>query len=47
MAMRCFGRARLTGVGARALDFSFLRAVGLAAADLAAVLPTVLRVGKR
>src|ERR1700692_1451209 len=38
MAMRCFGRARLAGAGARPLDLSFLRAVGLAAVLPAALL---------
>src|ERR1700681_4834166 len=38
MAMRCFGRARLAGAGARPLALSFFRAVGLAAVLLATVL---------
>jgi hypothetical protein len=40
MAIRCFGRARLAGAGARALVLSFFRA-----ADLAAVLLAVFRAG--
>src|ERR1700753_2619280 len=42
--MRCFGRARFTGTGARPLLASFLRADGLAAV-LAALRATDLRAG--
>src|SRR5882762_2664836 len=44
MAMRCLGRARLTGAGARPLALSFFRAVVLAVV-LAGFLPAALRAG--